>query len=161
MTSELALAQCPRALLSQKEHSPVLFTQLDQRPSVAASDMISFGVSDNKLDDSFTLPALDSEELLGSVDDPALLPSSASRSARLKADDELIPLCQRLSTSSGSNGLHLRNRLAAGWTSGFYRGAIRLSANVRPASWTESHSAFHFFSPRRAARKPCSAPSGP
>ncbi len=43
-------------------------------------------------------------------------------------------LCQRLSTSSGSNGLRLRNHLAAGWTSGFSRGAIRISANARSLS---------------------------
>ncbi len=90
MTSELASAQCLRTLLSQREHSPVLFTQLDQRPSAAASDVISFGVSDNELDDNLSLAASDAEELSGSVADPALLPSSASRSARLKADDELI-----------------------------------------------------------------------
>ncbi len=35
-----------------REHSPVLFTQRDQRPS-AVSDMISFGASDGKIDDSF------------------------------------------------------------------------------------------------------------
>ncbi len=52
--------------------------------------MISFGVSDNELDDSLSLAASDTEELSGSVADPALLPSSASRSARLKADDTLI-----------------------------------------------------------------------
>ncbi len=42
-------------------------------------------------------------------------------------------LWQRLSTSSGSNGLHLRNHLA-GWTSGFFRGAIRLCGNAHPPS---------------------------
>ncbi len=31
-------------------------------------------------------------------------------------------LWQRLSTSSGSNGLRLKNHLAAGWTSGFFLG---------------------------------------
>ncbi len=75
---------------SQREHSPVVFTQLDQRPSMAASDMISFSVSDNELDVSLSLAASDAEELLGSVADPALLPSSASCCARMKPDDELI-----------------------------------------------------------------------
>ncbi len=89
VTRELASAQCPHASLSQREHS-VLFTQLDQYPSAAASDVISFGVSDNELDDSLSLVASDAEELSGSVADPALLPSSASSSARLKADDEVI-----------------------------------------------------------------------
>ncbi len=41
---------------------------------------------------------------------------------------------QKLSTSSGSNGLRLRSHLAAGWTSGFSRGAIRPSAKARPPS---------------------------
>ncbi len=52
---ELTLAQCPHASPSpQREHSPVLFTLHDQRSSVAVSDMISFGVSDNELDDSLS-----------------------------------------------------------------------------------------------------------
>ncbi len=69
--SELTPAQYPRASPSpQREHSPVLFTTHDQRPSAAASDMISFGVSDNGLGHQ--------EELSGSVTNPALLPSSAS-----------------------------------------------------------------------------------
>ncbi len=64
VTSELTTAQCPRALPSpQREHSPVLFAQHDQCPSAAASDMISFGVSDNELDDSLSLTASDVEEL--------------------------------------------------------------------------------------------------
>ncbi len=90
VTSELASAQCPCASLSRREHSPVLFTQLDQRPSAAPSDMISFGVSDNERDDCLSLAASDAEELSGSVADPALLTPSASCSARLKADDKLI-----------------------------------------------------------------------
>ncbi len=91
VTSELTLAQCLRALPSpQREHSPVLFTQHDQRPSEAASDMISFGVSDNELDDSLSLVASDAEELSGSVTDPTLLPSFASCNARLRADEEFI-----------------------------------------------------------------------
>ncbi len=91
VTSVLMLAQCPRASPSpQREHSPVLFTQHDQRSSAAASDMISFGVGDNELDDSLSLVASDTEELSCSVTDPALLPSSASRKARLRADAEII-----------------------------------------------------------------------
>ncbi len=91
MTSELTPAQYPRASPSpHREHLPVFFTQHGQHPSAAASDMISFGVSDNKLDDSLSLAASDAEELSGSMTDPALLPSSASRNARLRADEELI-----------------------------------------------------------------------
>ncbi len=63
VTSELASAQCPHVSLSQREQSPVLFTQLDQRPSAAASDIISFVGSDNELDiDSLSLAASDAEE---------------------------------------------------------------------------------------------------
>ncbi len=69
VTSELTSAKCPRASPSpQREHSPVLFTQHDQRPSAAESDMISFGVSV-----SLSLLASDAEELSGSVTDPALI----------------------------------------------------------------------------------------
>ncbi len=79
----------PACLSITTEHSPILFTQHNQRPSAAASDMISFGVSDKELDDSLSLAASESEEN-HSVTDPALLPSSASHNARLRADEELI-----------------------------------------------------------------------
>ncbi len=90
-TSELTSAQCPRASPSpQREDSPVLFTQPDQRPSAAAIDMISFGGSDDEMDDSLSLVASDGEELLGSVTDPALLPPSSSRSVRPRTNEELV-----------------------------------------------------------------------
>ncbi len=90
-TSELTSAQCPRASPSpQREDSPILFTQPDRRPSAAASDMISFGGSDDEMDDSLSLAASDREELSGSVTDPALLPPSSSRSARPRTDEELV-----------------------------------------------------------------------
>ncbi len=41
------------------------------------------------------LDASDAEELSGSVTDPALLPPSASRNARLRADEELIRVMTR------------------------------------------------------------------
>ncbi len=90
-TSELTSAQCPRVSPSpQREDSPVLFTQPNQRPSAAVSDMISFGGSDDEMDDSLSLAASDREELSGSVTDPALLPPSSSRSARHRTDEELV-----------------------------------------------------------------------
>ncbi len=61
VTSELASAQYPCTSLSQRGHSPVFFTQLDQRPSAPASDVISFSVSNNELDDSLSLAASDAE----------------------------------------------------------------------------------------------------
>ncbi len=73
VTREFTPAQCPRASPSpQREHSPVLFTQPDRCPSMAVSDMISFGVSDNELDDSLSLAASDAEELSRSVTDRPL-----------------------------------------------------------------------------------------
>ncbi len=45
---------------------------------------------------------------------------------------------RRLSTSSGLNGLRLRSHFAAGLTSGFFRGAIRPSANARLPSSPKS-----------------------
>ncbi len=74
----------------QRERSPVLFTQHDQRPSTAASDMISSGASDDEMDDSLSLAASDVEELSGSVTDPALFPTSAICNARLRVHEELI-----------------------------------------------------------------------
>ncbi len=96
VTSELTTAQCPRASPSpQREHSPVLFTQHDQRPSAAASDMILFGVSDNELDDSLSLAASDAEELSGSVTDPALL-----RHLKMKEADKVPFLDAPVSSGS-------------------------------------------------------------
>ncbi len=102
-TSELTSAQCPHASPSPKrEGSPVLFTQPDQYPSAAASDMISFGASDDDMDDSLSLAASDAEELSGWVTDPALLPPSSSRSARPRTDDELVRV---ISKAVGELGL--------------------------------------------------------
>ncbi len=53
--------------------------------------MISFGASDDEIDDSLFFFCLRTrKELSGSVTDPTLLPSSSSRNARLRADEELI-----------------------------------------------------------------------
>ncbi len=66
------------AVTTEREHSSVLFTQHDQRPA-AGSDMISFGASDGKIEDSlFFLAASDAEVCSGSVTDSALLTSSSS-----------------------------------------------------------------------------------
>ncbi len=88
--SELTSAQIPRASLSpHREVSPVLFSQPDQRPSASASDLVSFGGSDNELaDDSMSLAASDAEELSGSVTDPA--PSRLPSAAKAGMDAELF-----------------------------------------------------------------------
>ncbi len=65
--SELTPAQTPRTSLSApREADPVFFSRADQRPSAAASDMVSFGGSEDEiLDDSVSLAASDGEELSG------------------------------------------------------------------------------------------------
>ncbi|KAI2660631.1 ORF V: Enzymatic polyprotein [Labeo rohita] len=69
---ELTSAQPPRASPSpQREGSPVLFTRPDLCPSAAASDMVSFGGSEDDMLDSMSLAASDAEELSGSINDPA------------------------------------------------------------------------------------------
>ncbi len=83
--------------------------------------MVLFGVSNNELDDSLSLAASDAEELSGSVADPALLPPSASRSARLKADDELIRVMTKAVNELGLEWSLPEEQLAAGWMSGFYQ----------------------------------------
>ncbi len=71
--SELSAAVNPRSSRSPHwEISPVLFTRPDQHPSAAASDLVSFGGSDNgELDDSLSLAASDAEELAGSPPPPS------------------------------------------------------------------------------------------
>ncbi|KAI2664125.1 ORF V: Enzymatic polyprotein [Labeo rohita] len=69
---ELTSAQPPRASPSpQREGSPVLFTHPDLCPSAAASDLVSFGGSEDDMLDSMSLAASDAEELSGSVNDLA------------------------------------------------------------------------------------------
>ncbi len=87
------------------------------------------------MEDSLSLAASDAEVLSGSVSDPALLPSSASRNARLRVDEELMT---KAVNKLGSNGLRLWSHLAVGWTSGFSRVPIRPSANARPPSSPKS-----------------------
>ncbi len=71
--SEFSPAVNPRTSLSlHREIYAVLFTHPDQHPSVATSDLVSFGGSnDGELDDSLSLAASDFEELAGSYNDPA------------------------------------------------------------------------------------------
>ncbi len=60
------------SLSPHKEISPILFTHPDQHPSVAVSNLISFGGSDDsELDDSLSLAASDAKEMAGSYNDPA------------------------------------------------------------------------------------------
>ncbi|KAK2914044.1 hypothetical protein Q8A67_002443 [Cirrhinus molitorella] len=75
----------------RRDVSPVLFSRPDQRPSAHASDLVSFGGSDDEaLDDSMSLAASDAEELSGSSHDPAPLPSKDSSAAGSGMDAELF-----------------------------------------------------------------------
>ncbi|KAL0165985.1 hypothetical protein M9458_037829, partial [Cirrhinus mrigala] len=88
---ELTSAQPPRALPSpQREGSPVLFT----RPDL---DLVSFGGSEDDMLDSMSLAASDAEELSGSVNDPAPLPSTDTSDPRTKTgmDAELFRILTR------------------------------------------------------------------
>ncbi|KAI2656146.1 hypothetical protein H4Q32_012983 [Labeo rohita] len=95
---ELTSAQPPRASPSpQREGSPVLFARPDLCPSAAASDMVSFGGSEDDLLDSMSLAASDAEELSGSVNDPAPLPSADTSDSRTRTgmDAELFRVLTR------------------------------------------------------------------
>ncbi len=129
VTSELTLAQCPHASPSpQREHSPVLFTQHDQRPSATWSCLVWVTL---KWMTTFLWQFQTRKSYRALWPNPP----SCRHLLRAKPDSEWMKsLWQRLSMSSGPKGLRLRNHLAAGWTSGFIRSAIRLSANSCPPS---------------------------
>lgn len=82
-SSCVASAQCPRAPPSLRTLDlPVCFTQEDQRPSSAASGLVSFGASEEVInvdviaDNSMSLAVSDAEEWRGSGGDPEVLPPS-------------------------------------------------------------------------------------
>ncbi|KAF4107361.1 hypothetical protein G5714_011725 [Onychostoma macrolepis] len=69
---KLTPTQTPRTSLSPtREVLPVFFSRPDQRPSVAACNLVSFGGSEDEvLDDSVSLAASDAEEPSGSQHSP-------------------------------------------------------------------------------------------
>ncbi len=75
--------------LPPREADPIFFSCADQRPSVAASDMVSFGGSKDEIpDDSLSLAASDVEELSGSI--------YALQLARVAPDLRQLPSLPRL-----------------------------------------------------------------
>ncbi len=96
-------ARVPRS--RGREHSPVLFTQHDQRPS-AMSDMISFGASDGELNDSLFFWWLRTWRSYRAL---WLAPPSYRHPLHVTPDSERIRSSsaswQRLSMSLGLNGL--------------------------------------------------------
>ncbi len=135
VTSELTPAQCPRTSPSPKrEHSPVLFTQHDQRPcGCERHDLVRCEwqqIGRQPFSGSFRR-GKDYRALWLTPPSCHLLLHATPESEWMKSSSASW---WRLSTSSGSNGLCLRSHLAAGWTSGFLWGAIKPSAIVRPPS---------------------------
>ncbi len=86
--SELTVTRTPRNSLSPtREANPVFFSRPDQRPSVAASDLVSFGGGkDEGLDDSVSLAASDAEDQSSSIYDSALPQSGQPSEPKLGTD---------------------------------------------------------------------------
>ncbi len=84
-----------RSRVSRSRHTerflPSFFFRPDQHPSGSASDLVSFGGSDDELaDDSMSLAASDAEELSGSITDPAPSRLPAPSAAKAGMDAELF-----------------------------------------------------------------------
>ncbi len=84
-----------RSRVSRSRHTerflPSFFFQPDQHLSASASDLVSFGGSDDELaDDSMSLAASDAEELSGSITDPAPSRFPAPSAAKAGMDAELF-----------------------------------------------------------------------
>ncbi len=98
-------ARVPHRHRRGREHSPILFTQHDQRHS-AVSDMISFGGSDGEIDDSLFFWRLRTRRSYWAL---WLTPPSYRCPLHVTPDSEWMRSSsaswQRLSMSSGSNGL--------------------------------------------------------
>ncbi len=112
----------PHSLPIESFH-PYLFTRPDQHSSLAASDLVSFGRSNNgEMDDSLSLAASDAEELSGST--PCILHSPAHpaesrnhpvaawmngscRGAARPLINELCHSSKRSTTTSPNLGIHV------------------------------------------------------
>ncbi|MCJ8740105.1 hypothetical protein PDJAM_G00055060 [Pangasius djambal] len=84
--------QTPRASLSPcRGDSPVFFERPDQCPAADASDVVSFGATeDEPLDDSMSLAASNAEDISGSPFDPAPSPSMDSSVTKTSTDTKLF-----------------------------------------------------------------------
>ncbi len=123
-----------RSRVSRSRHTerflPSFFSQPDQHPSASASDLVSFGGSDDELaDDSMSLAASDVEELSGSITDPAPSRLPAPSAAKAGMDAELFRVLSKRLKSWVWSCLHQRSPLAAVWMSGSCRGAVRPLSN--------------------------------
>ncbi len=116
------------SLSPKREFSPILFTHPDQHPSAAASDLVSFGGSDDgEMDNSLSLVASDAEELSGSYHSPAPLHSA---SHPVQAWTLIFSVsCLILWRSWDWNGLPQRNRPVSACMNGSFQGATRPLVN--------------------------------
>ncbi len=132
------------SLVPHRELSTILFSRPDQHPSMAVSDLVSFGGSDDgELDDSLSLAASDAEELSGSYNDSATSHSAQPVHPAQEWTSIFSVSCLRLWRSWVWNGLPKRNLPVAAWINGFCRG------NIRPLDNELRHS-----SPRSTTRSP-------
>ncbi len=94
--SGAATGQRPRTPLSlQRLTLPVCFTCMDQRPSLDASGLVSFGTSEEEIavDETVSLMTFNAVEWVCSGEEPAAPPPS--QSARPSVDSELICVLTR------------------------------------------------------------------
>ena len=98
---ELTPGLSPRA--SPASQSPVLFARSDQRPSLEAAGLVSFGGSADE-DDAVSVAASESEEWSGSVD-PAPSSLSDRPDTRANIDAELFRVMSRAVGELGLNWL--------------------------------------------------------
>lgn len=100
----LTPAQTAHLTFSTERDVTCAFYRPDQRPKCEASDLVSFGGSEEDLrNDSMTLPDLDAEDWAGSVDDHAPLPSKELSDATAGLDAELIRVLSKAFEELGLN----------------------------------------------------------
>lgn len=153
-------AETPCASFSPpRRDSPVFFSHPDQRPSAAASNLVSFSGSEcDSMDNSTSLVASDVEELSGLSHDPAPTPSAES-----SAMPNYSASCLKLWRSWTWSGSHLRSPLAAAWMNVSCRGTIRPFVNeprhssLRSMTRSPSHGVY----PTRPACVPALSPPSP
>ncbi|KAF4105098.1 hypothetical protein G5714_014429 [Onychostoma macrolepis] len=115
-------SQIPHASLSpHREVSPVLFSQPEKHPSARASNLVSFGGSDEELaDDSMSLAASDAEELSGSAGQTGLMSSGlcikisflySTKDERCSQSFSGLGLKKNEMGMMGFNGPHQRTKL--------------------------------------------------
>ncbi len=136
-------ARVPSRHRRGREHSPVLFTQHDQRPS-AVSNMISFGASDGEIDDSLFFWRLRTRRCVRAL--WLTLPSQRCLlHVTPDSDEELICIMTKVVNELGLEWSPLRSHLAAGWTSVFSRGAIKAPRQCSSPFFPEVHTSSRYY----------------